>query len=106
MTVKDIMDTWTLQSGFPLVRVTTGFDSNEIQISQERFTPDVIYTPGHGLDPNHLWTIPVAIATAQNPDFSQVQPKLWIEKDIAMRTHPENNTQWIVVNPDGVGKLE
>jgi len=34
VTVKEIMDTWTLQTGFPLLTVTRDYDKNTITITQ------------------------------------------------------------------------
>jgi len=33
-TVKDVMDTWILQSGFPVVNVTRNYETGTLTISQ------------------------------------------------------------------------
>ena len=37
LTVKIIMDTWTLQMGFPVVNVHRNYNDNSATVSQERF---------------------------------------------------------------------
>ena len=37
MDVKTVMDTWTLQSGFPLVTVTRNYEENTANIEQNKF---------------------------------------------------------------------
>lgn len=37
-TVKQIMDTWTLQTGFPLITVTRNYDTNYVTVSQVVFS--------------------------------------------------------------------
>ena len=37
MDVKTVMDTWTLQSGFPVVSVTRYYDENTASVSQNKF---------------------------------------------------------------------
>merc|ERR1712038_235814 len=37
VTIKTIMDTWTLQMGFPVVNVTRFYDKNQARLIQERF---------------------------------------------------------------------
>ena len=64
------------------------------------------YSNESPLDPNELWTIPVAVATADNPDFVNLSPVFWIEKDVAVRVaEGYNTTQWILLNADSIGEL-
>ena len=37
MDVKTVMDTWTLQSGFPVVTVTRNYDRNTANVEQSKF---------------------------------------------------------------------
>ena len=37
MDVKTVMDTWTLQSGFPVVTVTRNYEENTANIEQNKF---------------------------------------------------------------------
>ena len=37
MDVKTVMDTWTLQMGFPLITVRRNYDARTARVSQQRF---------------------------------------------------------------------
>lgn len=37
VTVKDIMDTWTLQTGYPVVTVTRDYSADSARVLQQRF---------------------------------------------------------------------
>ena len=37
MDVKTVMDTWTLQSGFPVVEVTRNYEQNTATVQQNKF---------------------------------------------------------------------
>nr|XP_015828708.2 endoplasmic reticulum aminopeptidase 1b [Nothobranchius furzeri]XP_054587650.1 endoplasmic reticulum aminopeptidase 1b [Nothobranchius furzeri]XP_054587651.1 endoplasmic reticulum aminopeptidase 1b [Nothobranchius furzeri] len=56
--VRAIMDTWTLQEGFPLVTVEV--KGREVRLSQERF----LRTDDHSLTEGFLWQIPLTYMTS------------------------------------------
>lgn len=37
VTVKDIMDTWTLQTGYPVITVTRDYGAGSARVHQQRF---------------------------------------------------------------------
>ncbi|CAG7667479.1 unnamed protein product [Allacma fusca] len=100
-TLKDIMETWTLKRGFPLVRVQRG-SANSIYVSQERFTSSG--NSGQEVDPDVLWDVPISVATATDANsFTDVQPKFWLKSDAALMSYRADNlntSKWIVVNPN------
>ena len=71
MSVKEIMDTWTKQKGYPVVTVTEGPEGN-ITLSQERFTM------GSSKDSReYSWWVPVNFARAGD-DFSDASNRAFI----------------------------
>lgn len=56
--VRAIMDTWTLQEGFPLVTVEV--KGREVRLSQERY----LKTDDHSLTEGFLWQIPLTYMTS------------------------------------------
>ena len=96
LTVKEIMDTWTLQTGFPLVTVTRNYESNSATISQERFLRDTARMQ----QPSSCWWIPITYTTQQHLDFKNTRPKLWFSCPHQIKKIddlPDKNT-WILLN--------
>ncbi|XP_070179100.1 glutamyl aminopeptidase-like, partial [Littorina saxatilis] len=96
MTVKDVMDTWTLQMGYPVVTVKRKPGTNQITLSQERFLLS------HGSDKtskytspyNYTWKVPFTYRTKSNPK----QQLVWLtEKEMTLPT-PLSAGDWIKGN--------
>lgn len=94
VTVKDVLDTWTLQKSHPLVRVSAG-GSNLVYISQERYA-----------DPDNvdLWWVPVTVVTQDAPTLENWVPKLWLEGNVSIKSVEHDTTKWIMINQDATGK--
>jgi len=73
-TVKDVMDTWTLQPGYPVINAKrTG--NSEIEVSQKRF---LIYQDNKTSGEEQFWWAPVTIeAAVQGQHFNDTVPKCW-----------------------------
>ncbi|XP_021952753.1 aminopeptidase N [Folsomia candida] len=96
LTVKSILDTWTLQRGHPLVYVSaTG--PNSIQITQMRYV--------HTDDPSDtLWYLPVTVVSQDVPTLPNHVPQLWINSSTTSATFTDVDTsKWIMINQDATG---
>ena len=75
VSVKDIMDTWTLEPGYPVVTVVEG-TTEKLAISQKRFylNPDV-ESPA-----DTTWIVPINVAypLAANSGFNKTTPHMWL----------------------------
>ena len=82
ITVKEIMDTWTLQMGFPVVHVHRNYClDNAITISQERFLlyedkEASVNESQKGI--KYKWWIPISY-TNPGGNFSNTVPKFWLQ---------------------------
>lgn len=90
--VKAIMDTWTLQEGFPLVTVEVR--GREVRVSQERY----IKTDDPSLTEGYLWQIPLTYMTSAS---STIHRFLLKEKTDVLYLPEE--VDWIKFNVDMSG---
>jgi len=99
LTMKTIMDTWTHQSGYPLIRVFR-LSSTHVSYTQEVFGDVPRKVNSSILDPAHFWYVPFSIRTEVIPDTEPV----WLTKTQNFQTYgPIDTTKWILVNPGGTG---
>ncbi|XP_063599467.1 aminopeptidase N-like [Penaeus indicus] len=74
VTVKDIMDTWTLQTGYPVVRVERDATGASATVTQERF----LLLPSASGRSDASWWVPLTVTSQDAPDFSQTRPSAWL----------------------------
>jgi len=98
MSVKTIMDTWTLQTGFPLITVTRDYEKKTVFISQRRFML------GNNSDDDSLWWVPLTFTHMPQPDFVNTRPSHWLraEQSIEITTEADTN-HWMVFNIQRTG---
>uniref|UniRef100_A0A1B6M3I9 Aminopeptidase n=1 Tax=Graphocephala atropunctata TaxID=36148 RepID=A0A1B6M3I9_9HEMI len=76
MTVKAVMDTWTLQTGFPLVTAIRNYKNRTVTVSQKRF---LLGNTSEG--DNSLWHIPLTFTNMPQPDFVTTKPSHWLRAE-------------------------
>lgn len=98
------MDTWTLQTGFPVVKVS--LENNLITLEQERF----VYsnTSKYILDQEDkdpLWWIPVSFTTYEEMNFNETQPSKWIPrtKKYQFEDGSLGQSRWYIFNIQQTG---
>ncbi|XP_023293113.2 aminopeptidase N [Lucilia cuprina] len=100
-TVKDIMDTWTLQVGFPVVHISKHPNTNVIRLEQQRF----VYESSKNLnneteEEDPLWWIPITYTTSEELDFENTRPLTWIPRSKIYEIESRNLTtaDWFIFN--------
>ncbi|KAK9884518.1 hypothetical protein WA026_007361 [Henosepilachna vigintioctopunctata] len=76
MTVKTVMDSWTLQTGYPVVTVTRDYEDGTAVLSQERFLRDTIKAKNASI--GSCWYIPVSYTTEGELNVNTSTPKTWM----------------------------
>lgn len=77
LSVKEIMDTWTVQMGYPVVYITMNRILGTVRASQSRF----LLTPitGNETDNNpYTWWVPLSFATPSG-GFEVTKPQAWLD---------------------------
>lgn len=87
LNVKQIMDTWTLQAGYPVIEANrTG---NDITISQKRYA-----LPTYDAQSTQKWFIPITFVTQTNSASNITIPEHWLNDT------SDNITLSNVIDPD------
>ncbi|XP_071631576.1 aminopeptidase N-like [Temnothorax longispinosus] len=97
VTVKEIMDTWTLQTGFPVVTVSRTYNDSIIMLTQERFLLDNNDTT---ITSESLWWIPITYTWEKQLNFNNTQPTEWLkaERSIILNDFRVSPFEWIIFN--------
>ncbi|XP_068081869.1 uncharacterized protein [Anabrus simplex] len=99
LTVKTIMDTWTLQSGYPVITVTRNYTTGTATVHQAQFLLDV-----NERSSNRSWFVPLAYTSGKDLAFNITKPSLWLapHKNITIQNLPGQD-QWIIFNIQAMG---
>ncbi|XP_034233896.1 aminopeptidase N-like isoform X2 [Thrips palmi] len=99
VTVRDIMDTWTLQTGYPVVTVTRDYGTGSARVEQRRFE-----LRPNSSDAEPLWWVPITFTTQAVADFATTKPSHWLRRqrsttlDLGARAG-----EWVVFNIQETG---
>eukprot|EP00102_Acyrthosiphon_pisum_P019671 XP_016656881.1 PREDICTED: aminopeptidase N isoform X2 [Acyrthosiphon pisum] len=93
LTVKQIMDTWTLQTGYPVLNVIRDYSAGTVTLSQERY----LSIKSNGTDNKTCWWIPITMTTSG--DFNQTNPTFWLNCENNNLTTPlAKDNEWVIYN--------
>ncbi|KAF7268819.1 hypothetical protein GWI33_018165 [Rhynchophorus ferrugineus] len=98
LTVKTIMDTWTLQTGYPVITVHRNYDNGSVYITQERFLRDTIKAKD---DIKPCWWVPLSYSTSAHSEFNVTTPQHWLscpnDQDHVIE-HVAEPQEWVIFN--------
>ncbi|XP_047471569.1 aminopeptidase N-like isoform X2 [Penaeus chinensis] len=103
LTVKTIMDTWTLQKGFPVVKVARSSDGTSADVSQEHF---LLMKEEKSCRTQDLrWWVPLSYTSQAEANFDQTEAIGWMkdsDQRISITSLPPND-QWVIFNLQQTG---
>lgn len=105
-TVKEIMDTWTLQTGFPVVTAKREYESKAIEFTQERFIfLETNKNTSKKSEDGPLWWIPITFTTLGESNFNSTKPSIWMraEDKLVLLDMDIPNHDWMIVNIQQTG---
>ncbi|KAJ4447858.1 hypothetical protein ANN_09867 [Periplaneta americana] len=95
MNVKMIMDTWTLQTGYPVITVTRDYEEGTAIINQRRF---LSHTDAEEKQKS-CWIAPLSYTSQSEADFNTTVPKAWTSCDHDTKiTDMPGKDQWLILN--------
>ncbi|XP_071520248.1 aminopeptidase N-like [Panulirus ornatus] len=103
VTVRMIMDTWTLQVGYPVIKVERDAEGTSALLSQERFL--MIKNENSTDTHDYKWWVPVTYTSQEAPDFENTQAVVWMndsEAEITISSLPSKD-QWVIFNLQETG---
>ncbi|ROT72062.1 putative aminopeptidase N [Penaeus vannamei] len=103
LSVKVIMDTWTLQKGYPVIHVTRSADGTSATVSQERF---LLEKNANSSDTHvYNWWVPLTYTYQSEANFSQTQAMAWMRdsgENLTITSLPAKD-QWVIFNLQQTG---
>lgn len=103
MSVKEIMDTWTVQTGYPLVTVNRSYDKEVATVTQTRYL--AVKPESDAEQEKSCWSIPLSYTTQKEADFKNTMPKYWLtckESLTEIKIHAREN-EWVILNVNAAG---
>lgn len=97
VSVKQVMDSWTTEKGYPVLSVRRSYDTGAIIISQERFISD------RKVPNTNVWMIPFNYAYRSANDFNKINEYDWLSTKAARIETPAAADDWIIFNQQQVG---
>lgn len=96
--VRNIMDTWTKQMGYPVLMVSSTKTSTQtiLKVAQKKFNADGSPDPE-----NSIWAIPIALTSSKDPSHIEFSTLL-SERDMVLFLDVPSNI-WIKLNPGQIG---
>lgn len=98
--VAKVMNTWTKQMGFPVIKVSRKQDGDNcvLELAQEKFNADGKSKEGEGNE----WMVPVSITTSAAPD-KPAQTVLLEEPSMTVVLPGVGPDSWVKLNSSSVG---
>ncbi|XP_031788189.1 uncharacterized protein LOC100124285 [Nasonia vitripennis] len=99
LNVTKLMNTWTRQSGFPVVKAELIGNSNVVKLSQQRF----YLRPSQNTTSKALWYVPINWATKSDLNFQNTTAKEYLSKKMKSVEIKNAGKDWVIINVQQTG---
>lgn len=99
-TVKEIMDSWTLQTGYPVITITREYTTGNATITQTRYLQDSYASRNANGD---CWWVPLSFTRQSECNFNDTHAKEWLTcknnkvTPITIKTLASED-EWVIFN--------
>ncbi|CAH1252129.1 TRHDE [Branchiostoma lanceolatum] len=106
--VKEVMDTWTLQMGFPVVTVSRDYSNGRVTVSQRHFLYDPEVNAPESLR-NNVWQVPLTFMSRDSGNLSRdnggvsIHDVFWLRKREEDFHFDINGSSWLLANTNQSG---
>ncbi|XP_064088444.1 aminopeptidase N-like isoform X2 [Macrobrachium nipponense] len=103
LTVKKVMDTWTLQMGYPVIKVERSPSGTSASVTQERFL--LVKNENSTDTHDYKWWVPLTYTSQDSPNFADTRAKVWMndtESEIRINSLPARD-KWVIFNLQETG---
>ncbi|XP_039490657.1 aminopeptidase N isoform X1 [Drosophila santomea] len=99
--IKTIMDSWTLQTGYPVLNITRDYSAGTAKLTQERYLRNSQIPRAERVG---CWWVPLSYTTQVEKHFNNTGPRAWMEcsktgesvpTTISLLPGPE---EWLIFN--------
>ncbi|KAJ8889458.1 hypothetical protein PR048_008957 [Dryococelus australis] len=101
--VKEVMDTWTNQKGYPVITVTRDYKAGTATVEQDRF---LLKRAGETANTQqYKWWVPISLTSSTSADFQTTPPSSWLEPthDQLHLTGVASSNDWLILNIQQTG---
>ncbi|XP_011705870.1 PREDICTED: aminopeptidase N-like, partial [Wasmannia auropunctata] len=91
--VKSVMDSWTIQAGYPIVTINVN-DNGILSITQKRF----LLRNLDNIATENIWSVPLTFTTKSQADFTNLIPKYWLSDKESTASYKINPNEWVIFN--------
>ncbi len=81
LTIKSIMDTWTLKKGYPVVALTRDYANNKLTLKQNWFLLNPLNTVGSREYKKYKWYVPFTHTSKSEKNFDLKQEVTWLKPE-------------------------
>lgn len=100
------MNTWILQSGFPVVTVIRDYEKQKITMTQEKFVyENALVNVTTPIVHKSTWIIPITYTTQKEINFNETRPSHWMRNSnsIDVKNVTAGSLDWVIVNIQQTG---